>query len=377
MDLAYYKKWHYLKYCTSVIRYSMERGLRLRDDAEEPGPEKVWADPKESPVTEPSELAYGKFTPATSLRTTVRDIFEQAMRRREEAAKGVLLKDLRSQKEEELAKLKREMAEELRKKAAELRRKMAAADPTKEVAKEEKSEEEPKVDPKLKSKLDAVAIKLESQSKSNFDAAAIDFMQDLEKTIKAATDLHHNSDAAAIEFAQGLHLLLTKLKSELDAAAIKLEMQLKSDFDAAAIELTQHLEKTAKAASDLHHNRDAAAIEFAKAWSSEEELLKALRQQLEQAEEILPSGGSSDKKSLQKRAQDAVLEAARATWRQSDKLSSMLGRRRDFEAIDATAWAKKCPAVTKTQSDRYAEDVPSIHSNGGLDEAGVRSLLLR
>ncbi|CAE7504779.1 unnamed protein product [Symbiodinium natans] len=34
---VYFAKWHYMKYCTQVIQYSMRRGLRLRADIEEQG----------------------------------------------------------------------------------------------------------------------------------------------------------------------------------------------------------------------------------------------------------------------------------------------------------------------------------------------------
>mmetsp|Transcript_19408 Transcript_19408/g.43695 ORF Transcript_19408/g.43695 Transcript_19408/m.43695 type:complete len:187 (-) Transcript_19408:36-596(-) len=60
IDEAYWKKWHYLKYCTNVISYSMERGLRFRGETEEAVPEKVWADAKEAPIVKPSPLASGK-----------------------------------------------------------------------------------------------------------------------------------------------------------------------------------------------------------------------------------------------------------------------------------------------------------------------------
>mmetsp|Transcript_29908 Transcript_29908/g.82110 ORF Transcript_29908/g.82110 Transcript_29908/m.82110 type:complete len:174 (+) Transcript_29908:70-591(+) len=37
MDRAYYRRWHYLKYCTQVIKYSIKHGLRFRSPYEDEG----------------------------------------------------------------------------------------------------------------------------------------------------------------------------------------------------------------------------------------------------------------------------------------------------------------------------------------------------
>mmetsp|Transcript_81786 Transcript_81786/g.265046 ORF Transcript_81786/g.265046 Transcript_81786/m.265046 type:complete len:173 (-) Transcript_81786:29-547(-) len=46
LDQVYYRKWHHLKYCTQVVQYSIKRGLRLRDEAEDDAPlcQAPWAE---------------------------------------------------------------------------------------------------------------------------------------------------------------------------------------------------------------------------------------------------------------------------------------------------------------------------------------------
>lgn len=56
---VYYSKWHYMKYCTQVIKYSLRRGLRLRDEIEDE------ASVTQKPVfenIEPSSFGSGRFS---------------------------------------------------------------------------------------------------------------------------------------------------------------------------------------------------------------------------------------------------------------------------------------------------------------------------
>jgi len=58
MNQVYYAKWHYMKYCTQVIQYSMRKGLRLRADIED---ESSIAQKQLLGNVRPSPLGSGRF----------------------------------------------------------------------------------------------------------------------------------------------------------------------------------------------------------------------------------------------------------------------------------------------------------------------------
>mmetsp|Transcript_139717 Transcript_139717/g.434597 ORF Transcript_139717/g.434597 Transcript_139717/m.434597 type:complete len:174 (-) Transcript_139717:80-601(-) len=100
MATVYYRKWHHLKYCTQVIKYSVNRGLRLRDEAEafSSGPQVLWAE-----GVSPSLLGSGRLQEAElEPQTMRREGAEKAAARRakRELDRGYSKEALRSLAEE-------------------------------------------------------------------------------------------------------------------------------------------------------------------------------------------------------------------------------------------------------------------------------------